>query len=216
MKKTVCLLGLVFFLSAFSGAQNLATVDTGKYRINLPDYWKPGNKIWEILTDKLPMVCEELVNKELCGDRCNPRYSIEFEMSEPEILDYYSNHISSGRNTQAWEFVTLYRYSSALLLLNEKDELLTKLILVDKNEIWRVTNKAELPSYMPAAPQRIYPVSSPTMNPQNQLNEGIRQSQLQTGTTGQSPFAYINKNKDKLSPTRRDMLGIIDEKIRSW
>ncbi len=211
MKRMTCLLAFVLFFAAFAAAQNLAAIDTGKYRINLPDYWRPGNKIWQVLTDKLPIVCEELVDKELCGDRCNPRYSIEFEMSEPDIIDYYANRSSIGKTTDTWEIVTLYRFSSSLLLFNEKDELLTRLILVGKDETWRVTERVELRSYVPSKPQRIYvaPVGG-------QSNADLGNQQFSTPIPGQSPYSYIDKNKEKLSPTRRDMLGIIDEKIRSW
>jgi hypothetical protein len=214
MKKITCLLSLVFFFSAFSPAQNLADTDTGKYRINLPDFWKPGNKIWEILTDKLPLVCEELVNKDLCGDQCNPKYSIEFEMSEPEILDNYFNQISSGHTTDTWQFVTLYSFSSYLLLFNEKDELLTRLTLVDKDEVWRVVRQEALAASRPATPSRYYPVNR-WVNGQNQISQQLQQLFSRPGG-GQSPHTYFERNKDKLFPNRRDMLGVIDEKIRAW
>lgn len=136
-------------------------------------------------------------------------------MSEPVVFDYYPNHISSGSHTQTWEFVTMYRFASSLLLLNEKNELLTKFILVDTNEIWRVTQQAQLASFTPAPPKKIYvltPADRATADAINRMNEMWSRS----GTAGQSPYSYINSNKDKLSPTRRDMLNIIDEKIRSW
>ena len=212
MKKIIPGILLVLTVPAISVAQTLSDLDTGKYSINLPDYWKPGNKIWRILSDKLPLVCEELKDKELCGDHCNPKYSIEFEMSEPVIFDYFANHISSGSTTQTWEFVTMYSFSSSLLLLNEKNELLTKFILVDTNEVWRVVNKAQLASYMPPPPKKIY-VQNPPYLPNG---ESINRMSGRSGTAGQSPYSYINSNKDNLSPTRGDMLNIIDEKIRSW
>ena len=201
---------VLFFISVISSGQSLSVIDTSKYRINLPDYWKRGNKIWQILNDKLPLVCEELIGKELCGDNCNAKYSIEFEMSEPLIYDYYSNHISSGKTTETWEFVTMYSFTSSLLLVNEKNELLTRFILVDTNEMWKVTHKAQLASYTPPPPQQIYMLNNPGLVP------GDPQLWNRSGTEGQSPYAYITKNKDNLAPTRRDMLGIIDEKIRSW
>ena len=120
MKKFASCYFFLFLISIISSGQSLSEIDSSKYKINLPDYWKPGNKIWRILNDKLPQVCEELKNKELCGDNCNPAYRIEFEMSEPIINDYYSNHISSGTTSQTWEFVTVYRFTSSLLLVNKK------------------------------------------------------------------------------------------------
>ena len=210
MKKIVSCCFFLFFISIAVSGQSLSAVDSIKYSIHLPDYWKPGNKIWRILNDKLPQVCEELKGKQLCGDNCNPVYRIEFEMSEPIINDYYSSPISLGTISQTWEFVTMYRFSSSFLLMNEKNELLTRFILVDTNEFWRVTHKAVLASSIPSPPQKIYMLNNPGLTPAD------AQLQYRTGTAGQSPYDYINKNKDKLSPTPRDMLGIIDEKIRSW
>ena len=210
MKNFISCYIALFFISIISSGQNISVIDTSKYKINLPDYWKPGNKIWQILNDKLPLVCEELKGKELCGDNCNPKYSIEFIISEPFIYDYYSNHISSGKDSETWEFVTMYSFTSSFLLVNEKKELLTRFILVDTNEVWRVTHKAQLASYTAPPPQKIYMLNNPGLIP------GDPQLWNSTGTAGQSPYAYINKNKDNLSPTRRDMLSIIDGKIRSW
>lgn len=210
MKKIISCYFFLFFISIAVSGQSLSAVDSIKYSIHLPDYWKPGNKIWQVLSDKLPQVCEELKGKQLCGDNCNPAYSIEFEMSEPVINNYYSNHISSGTTSQTWEFVTMYRFTSSLLLVNEKNELLTRFILVDTNEVWRVTHKAVLASYTPTPPQRIYMLNNPS------LNTSDPELRHRFGTAGQSPYAYINNHKNKLSPTQRDMLGIIDEKIRSW
>ena len=198
-----------------SSAQKLSNVDTGKYSIRLPDYWKRGDKIWQILNDKLPLVCEELKDKELCGDNCNPKYSIEFEMSEPVVFDYYPSHISSDKTTETWEIATLYGFTSSLLLLNEKNELLTKFVLVDTNEVWKVKHRAKLASFTPPPPVKIYMLNPPYQAQGNAMNE-YNQMRSQSVSAGQTPYSYINKNKGSLSPTQRDMLSIIDEKIKSW
>lgn len=213
MKRMIPCFTLLVLISTAAAGQKLSDVDTAKYTINLPGYWRPGNKIWQILSDKLPTVCEELKDKELCGDHCNPKYSIEFIMSEPVILDYYSNHISSGTTSQTYEFVTLYSFSSSLLLMNEKNEVLTRFILADTNEVWRVTHKTQLASYTSRPAQRIYMLQGSS---QQDATDNNRWGNRGSGTGGQSPFAYINNNKDKLSPTLADMLKVIDEKIRSW
>lgn len=205
MKNFILSLSLLLFISISSSGQRLSDIDTNKYSIHLPSYWKPGNKIWEILTDKFPIVCEELKDKELCGDHCNPKYTIEFDMSEPVIYNYYSSHISSGPATESWQFYTVYSFSASLLLFNEKDKLLTQFILVDSTEKWTVAHRAELASYLPS--------KTPIMYVQNGQ---VYQSARTSGTSGQTPFSYINNNKEKLSPTQRDMLSVVDEKIRSW
>src|SRR5258705_1537851 len=110
---------IFFLLSSFlTYGQHLSATDTNKYSIHLPDYWRPGNKVWRILNDKLPLVCEELKEKELCGNDCHPKYTIEFEMSEPIINDYQPNHISSGTTSQTWDFVTSYSFKCSLLLFD--------------------------------------------------------------------------------------------------
>lgn len=200
----------VFYLLAswmvICGQNNFA-VDTGKYRINLPDYWKPGNRVWRILDEKLPMVCEELKGKELCGDDCMPKYTIEFEMSEPVIYNYYFNHISSNfvytltsRPSETWEFHTFYGFECSLLLLDVQDKVITRFILVDTNEVWRISHRADLESFSPPPPMRIRS-AIPLLN---------------MGTPGTTPYSYINNNREKLAPTRKDMLTVVDQKINDW
>lgn len=217
MKKFLPVVVFICFFSVVCPGQKLSTVDTGKYSIHLPEYWKPGNKIWQILTDKLPLVCEELKDKEVCGDNCNPKYTIEFEMSEPVVFDYYPSPVFSDNRTETWEIATLYGFTSYLLLFNEKNELLTKFVLVDTNEVWKVKHRAKLISFAPPPPLKIYMLSPPNPN-QAQANVMNEQSLMKsTGiSAGQTPYSYINNNKETLSPTQRDMLGIIDDKIKSW
>jgi hypothetical protein len=38
----------------------------------------------------------------------------------------------------------------------------------------------------------------------------------QMGQEGETPFAFINKNQDKLLPTYWDIFLIVDRKINSW
>ena len=58
MKRVILWFTFIVFGLSETVCQHLSATDSGKYRINLPDYWKHGNKIWRILTDKLPLVCE--------------------------------------------------------------------------------------------------------------------------------------------------------------
>jgi hypothetical protein len=215
MKNIIPMLIFSFFISIVSSAQKLSDVDTGKYSIHLPDYWKRGNKIWQILNDKLPLVCEELKDKELCGDNCNPKYSIEFEMSEPVVFDYYPSHVFSDKETETWDIITWYGFTASLLLLNEKNELLTKFILVDTNEVWKVSNRVKLASYRPSPPMKIYKLD-PKYTAMNYLVDNQYIPKGSVGISGETPYSYINNNKGSLYPTQRGMLSIIDEKIKSW
>jgi hypothetical protein len=205
--------------------QRILPVDTNKYRINLPEYWKPGNRVWKILTDKLPLVCSEIKDKELCGDHCNPLYTLEFEMSDPVIFEYFSNHISSiytnnqfVKPSETWEIQTLYGFECSLLLRNEKGVLITRFILVDTNEIWRVANRVTLASYAPPP----MPVNS-TRRTRGSRNSGSVDSEPYTPAVisqfsqeGETPYSYINRNREKLAPAYRDMIAVVDRKINSW
>lgn len=211
-------LPLLFLLTAgITVAAQKSKLSENKYRINLPDYWKSGNKVWQKLTDKLPEVCGELKDKELCGDNCNPRYTVEFYMTQPWIIDYYPNHISSDVNstrpTELWEFVTYYNFQCYLLLYdNSTKKLLTKVIVVDTNEVWQLRNRATLLSYAPAGPSRAglraYTVNSGTQQLPSTISGPTSQS-------GQTPFSYINNNKSVLNPQEKDLLAVVDDKFRS-
>lgn len=234
MNRVLFLLLLCLPVTVMNG-QTLSATDTGKYRIDLPSYWRPGNKIWQILSDKLPQVCSELKDKELCGDDCNPKYRIELEMSDLSIMDHIPNHVSSDyrntpnyRQTDTWEIRTLYYFESSLLLKDETGKILTRFILVDTNEIWSISNRVVLPAYTPppsnntaylANLRRALSRSASGADFSalyNQQAGGATWLVPQTGQEGETPFAYINKHKDQLVPAQRDLLNIIDSKISSW
>jgi len=219
---------ICFVLSVCSMAeaigQRLSTPDSTKYRIDLPDYWKPGNKVWKILIDKLPLVCAEIKDKELCGDDCNPGYSFEFEMSDPVIFNYFPNHISSvftnnqfRRPSETWDIQTRYGFECSLLLRDEKGILVTRFILVDTNEVWNVSHRVTLAAYSPPPIQASllrraragrYGAIDPPPPSQTFMPE--------TGQEGETPYSYINRNRERLGPTYRDMFAIVDMKINSW
>ncbi len=214
--KNICFMVSLFFLTAITGfAQQKPVIQENKYRINLPEYWKPGNKVWQILSDKLPLVCEELRDKELCGDECRPKYTIEFQMSEPLIHNYKANAIASSLYARSYNFVTAYSFESSLLLFDDTDKLITRVILVDLDEVWTVTNRAELRAYTPTLPLRnVLLTVSPRMAMAgiNYQNQSIRE--MTGGSQEQTPYSYINDNMEKLAPARKDMLTVIDQKIR--
>jgi hypothetical protein len=224
MKNFLCCFFLSLCCICEVFGQNLSIVDSNKYRIELPEYWKPGNRVWKILTDKFPLVCNEIKDKEICGDDCNPLYRIEFEMSEPVIFEYLPNHISSSftnnqfrKPSEVWEIQTLYGFECSLLLRNEKGEIITRYILVDTNEVWKISNRVTLASYS----------SPPITTENNRRNRTGRYSTADplpspqtfipvTGQEGETPYAYINRNREKLTPAYRDMYAIVDMKFNSW
>jgi hypothetical protein len=224
MKKLVFYCAISVCVLADATGQRILTVDTNKYRIDLPEYWKPGNPVWRKLTDKLPLVCNEIKDKELCGDDCKPKFIIEFEMSEPFIFDYFPNHISSsytnnqfGKPSETWEIQTLYGFECSLLLRDEKGALITRFILVDTNEVWKVSNRVTLASYSPPPVtanliRRIRTSRYGNVDPSPPIQPMIPE----IGQEGETPYAYINRNREKLIPTYRDMFAVVDFKINSW
>jgi hypothetical protein len=216
MKKIILLLHLL--LPAVFVLAQPPKLSESKFRINLPDYWRAGNKVWKTLPDKLTEICEELKGKDLCGDHCNPRYTVEFYMSAPVVDDYYPNHISSNpaseRPTETWEFITYYSFQCYLLLYDNKTEkLLTKIVVVDTSEVWFVKNRATLLSYSPPPPSRMGLRSLPVNN-QNP-NSTLAYFPPPASQSGQTPYSYINNNKEKLAPQEKDLLFVADSKFRN-
>jgi hypothetical protein len=207
---------ILLFISTTISALAQKTVrqpDTTKYRINLPDYWKPGNKVWSILIDKLPEVCDELKNKDLCGDHCNAMYTVDFQMSEPLILERYAQRISGS----AYEFITLYTFESSLLLKNRKDSLLTRIVLADTNEVFSVKQKGIYDEHIaPPPPQRfsLVKVSTAQAVLVNSVN-GIAPVTTGKGGSAESLEEYIYRNREKFSPAQKDMLEVIDRKLKA-
>jgi len=225
MKNAFCF--LIFLIALVPGikGQRLLQTDTTKYRINLPSYWGHGNKIWQLLTNKLPIVCEELKDKELCGDDCNPGYSIEFEMSAPVIYDYTYNHISADytnnqykKPTDTWDIVTNYGFECSLLLLDDKNKIITRLIVVDTDEVWTISNRVKLASYSsaPVPMSNIRRTAYSRSLPSDNYNPNFQVLTGTVGQEGQTPYSYINANKDKLWPSNKDLFFIVDIKINSW
>lgn len=217
--KPFILFSLITLTSGFNpGAQTLADVDTNKYTIRLPGYWKPGNRIWKILTEKLPLVCEEIRDKELCGDNCNPRYTIELEIFEPLATnyDYYCTNLTSTGPVRNWVFLTYYNFQSSFLLLNEKRELITRFILVDTSETW-MARKNESFRLQPEVTYRAsrFAAGYSTYSLIRAQNPVAPIPQIRYRDTI-NPAAYINQNRHALLPSDLELFAIIDKKIRSW
>ncbi|HEV7782548.1 MAG TPA: hypothetical protein VGO58_14840 [Chitinophagaceae bacterium] len=205
---TVSLLLLSVCLSA---QKKSLPVNERKYSINLPDYWGKGNKVWQVLIDKLPLVCEELKDKEVCGDDCNPKYTVELYLTEPGDYEYYNKvvnpapytntrHLAStsvsanplNRNTpynpereyysrsgNTWKITTTYNFQAFLVLVDNNEKVLTKMVLIDTDELWQIAR---------------------TVNLSGEFN-------------AHAPSRYIEDNKEKVTPTLFDLFAIVEEKI---
>jgi hypothetical protein len=221
MKKIYFILSSIVLLSFISAGQQTKSkkINENKFRINLPDYWGYGNKVWQILTEKLPLVCEELKDKDICGDNCNPKYTIDFYITEPELVGYtrYKKLQMPSTNTrnlahnmmpgillsnpayryniqpeyyssaahnwpdEKWEITGEYVFQCFLLLKDDTGGIITKLILVDTNEVWSSTYKGERPSNF----------------------------------SSQNPDVFFEENKDNFMPVKFELLAIVDKKILS-
>jgi len=217
MKQTFLLLILANLITLPSISQrNLTQIDNDKYRINLPDYWGKGNKVWHNLIEKIPALCEELKGKDLCGDKCNPAYTIDFYITEPIIFDYTAvkkfpalstntqlnakqeairiknpldyhrynvNTISNTDYQNNWNITTNYGFQCFLLLKDNSGKLLTKIVLVDTNQVW--------------SKQHIVNLSS------------------NGNFSALTPQTYIENNESKLSPTPKELMEIAEQKLLS-
>lgn len=155
--------------------RTLQDTDENKYRILLPDHWSNHSKAFHVLTDVLPALCPELKDKDICGDDCNPAWTVAFYLSEPELLSYQvyprnspitntntrSSFVSKdfyispaspqprqetgnnliyrqpNTNTTGKEIVSYFTFQCFLLLRDKEQNIVTRLILVDTNEVWQ-------------------------------------------------------------------------------
>jgi hypothetical protein len=203
-------------------AQKSLPVDSNRYSIELPAYWKTGNKVWRILNDKLPLICPEVKNKDLCGEQCNPALKFTLHTSPVSVIDYnyHPSSVVSTSNTQGdnYEFVTHYKFKSWLELRNAKGELLVQLILVDENEDWTCSHMAIMPSSIQQAssmPKLVRQRSGNTtvlVFDDRALNSGTIATPVSDQT---NPDSYIQKHRKDLMPTERAIFDIIDGKFRA-
>lgn len=206
---------LFLFLPGWS--QKQLPADTGKYRINLPGYWKAGNKVWEILTEKLPLVCGEIKDKDLCGDHCRPGYTFEFQLSGPSVIDYRAVTVYATPAEKTYDIITSYSFTSSLLLFDSRGKLLSRFILVDTDETWTVSRRVSLATQTPgpamALPMYSNPVLQATAYQLLQQRENFSLPGLNPAPV-QTPQSYIRENMHRLAPQEKDLLAIVDRKFR--
>jgi hypothetical protein len=142
MKIFILPLIIICFFTTFSFAQKHPNRDTGKYNIHLPGYWKPGDPVWKVLADKLPVVCEKLKGKEFCSGDCDPEYSIEFAMSDPTVYSYEKGKFQLSENLPPYPFdCQTFSFECSLLLMNKKNDIIEKFEVIDSNEVWLLLNR---------------------------------------------------------------------------
>ncbi len=132
MKKLLIISLLVWFsLTGFS--QQLAIRFSDRYKLDLPRTWmKP--KIIKAVTEVLPLVLEELKDKDFCTD-CKGTYTVQLLVDSPYIKS--RNNISNGyssNNVLHYTMEIIYQFRSTLGLFDTSGNLLTELVLVAPEE----------------------------------------------------------------------------------
>jgi len=210
MKKIYIAVFILFAVTFNIYSQKTLPVNENKYKLELYNVWGKSHPVAKKLLERLPDLCPELKDKEICGDDCNPAYTVEFYMSDPSVYEYRLQRVfappntntrnlvqyplarlmspeqqaNSAANLQAndkWSVYSNYGFQSFLLLRDRNNQIITKLVLVDTNEVW----------------------------------ESLRSTSIYTGGTSRytTPFGYIDNNPDLLYPTREEMVGIAERKI---
>jgi hypothetical protein len=161
-------------------------------------------------------VCDELKGKEICGDDCKPKYTLEFYLSEPIVIDFKANPIASTHLTRSYNIVTSYAFECALILFDEKDRLITRINLVDLDDTWTVTHRAELQNGQPNFPIRQVLGTSNPAQPGGPFIYGAPNMYYPAGRQAQTPYSYIREHEADLYPTRSDMLNAVADSIRDF
>ena len=194
---------LIFcILTALTAGAQQRKIDTTKYKIVLPSYWKPGNKVWEILTDALPKVCSELVDKEMCTDPCKALYTVDLFISGTRATDRSVSR-KPGKE-ESYDIRTFYNFYAALFLKDTNGIILVDMVLVDTNEVWSVVHTVNHPG-KPITTNSIYDGNNPlNMKPgqERPLNQLPPPSGTQNayfmGEYGRKPEPYFRISENEL------------------
>jgi hypothetical protein len=205
---------LAFFIACtFSFAQGtLSEIDEDKYKINLPEYWGRGHKFLKILADKLPEKVEELKDKELCGDDCNPRYKIEFYITQPTMEEYRYSRILSPVNTNT-------RPNSFPLYVGTDGRIIpSNLALSHQNSLANTDNKWQFRSFYSFNCYLLLMDTSNKILSKIILLDNKEWWEKKIGVDLNremqvTPASYLDANYEKLIPVAKDIFDIIENKI---
>lgn len=222
MTKTLTTAALLLLLSIAAISQNNSQpVAEKKYRINLPDYWGHGNKVWQILTEKLPLVCEELKDREICGDDCRPKYTIDFYITEPELVGYtrykrsqppstntriLANNPMPGLSLVKGNYVTTtppeyYNYATA-----------SKLSQTDK---WEMSGEYVFQCFLLLKDDTGHVITKFILVDTNETWISKYKGERPSNFSAENPDVFFEKNKENFTPDKFELLGIVDKKILS-
>ena len=99
--------------------------------------------------------------------------------------------------------------------MDNSGKILTRMVLTDTNEVFRITHREKLNEYVPSPPRFLSLKRNPTgMSESDILRQVNNSANYQRPTTYETtPYSYIRNNKRKLQPTENDLLEVINQKI---
>ncbi len=203
------LLGGLLVTFSVQAQKNKTAVNENKYRINLPDYWGRGNKVWKVLIDRLPQICEELSGKDICGDDCQPKYTVDFYMTEPVVIDYYTQKKNPPLNTRTNLFIKPGdpRYTDARFADY------TRPFSNSQNyNAWQVTSYYNFEFFLLLKDETGKILTRMILVDTTETWTTVHDINL-TSSGSQNILNYVSDNKDKLLPPDKDLIAIADKKM---
>ncbi|NOT51186.1 MAG: hypothetical protein HOP10_07905 [Chitinophagaceae bacterium] len=216
MTRIITSAALLLLLSIAAIAQNKTLpLSENKYRINLPDYWGHGNKVWNILTEKLPLVSEELKDKEVCGDDCHPKYSIDFYITEPELTGYtrYKKPKAVSTSTRA----LVNKIPGTVLVPGSYSPQLPagyyNQAANNQPEQWQMTAEYVFQCFLLLKDDTGRIITKFILVDTNEVWSSAFKGSNTEYSSPQNPDVFFETYKEKFTPDKFELLAIVDKKI---
>jgi hypothetical protein len=221
-------IGMLLLVLSFVGiSQNNYQVPKGTFNIDLPSYWQQHTSSKKILGAALPLICQELKDKVYCEGRCDAEYSIKLEITDPLIEGRDYRSIGKSGSQEQFEFNTYYSFNATLLLTDKNNMIVTRMLLVDTNEIWIAKRKATIsknnPNNLPALTNnQLVSVQSGRANNYQQVittNSNVFGSSNNnyinpnTPELYDTPDSYMHGKQRELNPRTEELYKVVNEKI---
>lgn len=212
MRKLYLLILIVIIISAGASAQRRASrPDETKYRINLPDYWGKYHKVRTTLIDKLPEICEELKGKDVCGDNCNPAWSVDFYITDAVVFDYtvmekFTPVMST--NTQLNARQELNRIQSPIAFPNYNNRFISN----TNQRTWKITTNYGFQCFLLLRDDTGKIITKLVLTDINEIWSKEHNITVYNVTTT-TPQSYIESSHNKLAPFPKDLMEIAEQKI---
>lgn len=214
MKKLYLLIPaiILFSIVVFPQGKPSKTDDT-KYRINLPDYWGKGHKVWATLIEKLPAICEELKGKDICGDNCDPAWSVDFYITEAVIFDYtvVKKFPVMSTNTQLNAMQEQTRMKNAI----DFQRFNMQSISNTNDNVWKITTNYGFQCFLLLRDDTGKIITKLVLTDTNEVwsKEHVVNMSSNGNFSSISPQSYIENSGNKLAPLPKELMEIAEQKI---